>query len=333
VSSRAAEHLFWLGRYVERAETCTRLLRTALTRLSDASTPASLSPPSCAPAWPRASSTPPDLEAPIDPVDAAAAMDPISASALIQELIDNMFEGQKRRSLAFNVRQTIRVAGAIRDRLSSDNWRLLNQLFEMVGDPPETPADLHDALAVVDRSITSLAAVAGLEMAHMTRDQGWRFLSVGRISSGCCRSRRPSTRWRPRTPRTARSSSGCSTCPTAWSRSARATCGRPSGRRSSSCCCSTPTIPARWRSRSARSPSTCRSCRDRSRCRSWRSSPGSSICAGPSIRAARILFAGPTWMESLLSDCQDVALQVSDALTSRYFSHAYELPHATRAGR
>jgi hypothetical protein len=28
-----------------------------------------------------------------------------------------------------------------------------------------------------------------------------------------------------------------------------------------------------------------------------------------------------------------VALHVSDALTSRYFSHAYELPHATRAGR
>jgi len=47
----------------------------------------------------------------------------------------------------------------------------------------------------------------------------------------------------------------------------------------------------------------------------------------------RDLFAGPTSMESLLSDCREVALHVSDALTSRYFSHAYELPHATRAGR
>src|SRR6185436_9798499 len=107
-------------------------------------------------------------------------VEPISASALIRRLIDNLFEGQSRRSLAFNIRQTVRVAGAIRDRLSSDNWRLLNHLFEMVSDPPETPADLHDALAVIDRSIVSLAAVAGLEMAHMTRDHGWRFLSVGR---------------------------------------------------------------------------------------------------------------------------------------------------------
>ena len=34
-SSRAAEHLFWLGRYAERSENCARLLRTVLTRLTD----------------------------------------------------------------------------------------------------------------------------------------------------------------------------------------------------------------------------------------------------------------------------------------------------------
>ena len=56
------------------------------------------------------------------------------------------------------------------------------------------------------------------------------------------------------------------------------------------------------------------------------------LCRTVDLRQAD-LFAGPTWMENLLSECQDVALQVSDALTSRYFSHAYELPHATRAGR
>ena len=34
-SSRAAEHLFWLGRYAERSENCARLLRSVLTRLTD----------------------------------------------------------------------------------------------------------------------------------------------------------------------------------------------------------------------------------------------------------------------------------------------------------
>ena len=40
--------------------------------------------------------------------------------------------------------------------------------------------DFDDTLAVIDQAIVSLVAVGGLEMAHMTRDDGWRFLSVGR---------------------------------------------------------------------------------------------------------------------------------------------------------
>jgi uncharacterized alpha-E superfamily protein len=46
----------------------------------------------------------------------------------------------------------------------------------------ETPAraDLDDALELIDDSLVSLVAVGGLEMAHMTRDDGWRFLSLGR---------------------------------------------------------------------------------------------------------------------------------------------------------
>src|SRR5207249_7435837 len=35
-SSRAAEHLFWLGRYAERSENSARLLRSVLGRLTDA---------------------------------------------------------------------------------------------------------------------------------------------------------------------------------------------------------------------------------------------------------------------------------------------------------
>jgi uncharacterized alpha-E superfamily protein len=40
--------------------------------------------------------------------------------------------------------------------------------------------DLDDALELIDDALVSLVAVGGLEMAHMTRDDGWRFLSLGR---------------------------------------------------------------------------------------------------------------------------------------------------------
>jgi len=84
------------------------------------------------------------------------------------------FEG-----VAFNVEQTVRVAGAVRDRLSTDNWRELNRLSELLR--RATPViSLAGAVDLLDRVIMSLVAVGGLEMAHMTRDAGWRFMSLGR---------------------------------------------------------------------------------------------------------------------------------------------------------
>ena len=57
-----------------------------------------------------------------------------------------------RRSLAFNVEQTVRVAGAVRDRLSTDNWRVLNRLLQLfTRDSP--PLDLDDALELIDDAL------------------------------------------------------------------------------------------------------------------------------------------------------------------------------------
>jgi uncharacterized alpha-E superfamily protein len=94
-------------------------------------------------------------------------------------LIEGLVDVQMRHSLAFNIAQTLRVAGAVRDRLSSDNWRLLNRLWQTLPATPDS-VDLDEALDLLDQSIISLVAVGGLEMAHMTRNDGWRFLSIGR---------------------------------------------------------------------------------------------------------------------------------------------------------
>jgi len=46
--------------------------------------------------------------------------------------------------------------------------------------------------------------------------------------------------------------------------------------------------------------------------------------------AQRALFdAGVPDAEGLPRACQQLAARVSDALTQRYFSHVYDLPHAT----
>ncbi len=325
VSSRAAEHLFWLGRYVERAETCARLVRTALTRLSDSSSPGLTHPSFLHACLAQGLFDPSDLDAPEEA--------PITPATLTRQLIDNLFDADARRSVGFNVRQAIRVAGAIRDRLSSDNWRVLNQLFEMVGSPPDPPLDLHDALAIIDRAIVSLGAVAGLEMAHMTRDHGWRFLSVGRHLE---RLLSIATTFEALGPEDAANSEllewlldVSDSLVTFRARYVR-----------------TPEWPAvvelllfdAYNPRSLAFQVGKIS-------RQVPQLPGSDalpiladlarlehLCRAADPRQPEN-FAGQAWLQYLLSDSQAVALQVSDALTSRYFSHAYELPHATRSGR
>jgi uncharacterized alpha-E superfamily protein len=100
------------------------------------------------------------------------------STTLERALIAGMLDLRQHQSLGFNVAQTVRVADATRDRLSSDNWRLLNRLHQQV--TASGDVGLDEALEIIDQAIITLVAVGGLEMAHMTRDHGWRFLSIGR---------------------------------------------------------------------------------------------------------------------------------------------------------
>ena len=101
----------------------------------------------------------------------------------------------------------------MRDRLSTDNWRLLNRLLKSFAAPPAV--DLDDALELIDHAIVSLVAVGGLEMAHMTRDDGWRFLSLGRHLERLLSVSTALGDRRADVATTRRCSNGCSSCPTA----------------------------------------------------------------------------------------------------------------------
>jgi uncharacterized circularly permuted ATP-grasp superfamily protein/uncharacterized alpha-E superfamily protein len=169
VSSRSAEHLFWLGRYAERSENAARLLRALLSRLPQGDASVSPASPPIAGVCRRLELVPADME-------------PATASAHDCEraLIAGIVSADATHSLAYNVEETLRVASTVRDRLSADNWRILNRLSETLGVRAGSDIALADALELVDRAIFSLVAVGGLEMAHMTRDEGWRFMSLGR---------------------------------------------------------------------------------------------------------------------------------------------------------
>jgi uncharacterized alpha-E superfamily protein len=170
VSSRAGENLFWLGRYAERTQNGARLSRAVLSRLPDCDA----FPPGLYELFVRACRAGGLLAEPEDDYGGAPAR-------LERELIAGIFDPAHGQGVAFNIERTLRAAGAVRERLSGDNWRVLNRLAHSLSSEPERGAGLSEALELVDQAILSMVAVAGLEMSHMTRDEGWRFLGLGRL--------------------------------------------------------------------------------------------------------------------------------------------------------
>jgi len=167
LSSRVVENLYWFGRDSERCDGVARLLRLALTRVIE-ETPAER-----ARSWDgilrmlRHTGVFGEGEAPADEVKIARA--------LRQAVADDA-----RPGLAGNLKELLRVASQLRERLSLDNWRTLNQMQQRLQRDRGKPVPLSETLAGLDRDIASFMTLAGFALDGMTRDHGWRFLSIGR---------------------------------------------------------------------------------------------------------------------------------------------------------
>lgn len=168
LSSRVVENLFWFGRYAERCDNTARLLRVALGRLID-DVPARHDAE-----WPAIVSlcrTHHLLDDEIDSLDEIGIEE-----ALIAATLDDTVA----RGLSTHLRQLYRVAFHLRERLSLDNWRTLNRLVQQLGRHAQHNGSLAEVLSLLDRTVVTLMTLAGFALDGMTRDQGWRFLSIGR---------------------------------------------------------------------------------------------------------------------------------------------------------
>lgn len=166
VPSRVAEQLFWVGRYAERIELATRLLRVTLRclggdggRLQQEQLEACLS-----------------LIVGCGLVPERVAILPAGTLGAIARLIHDPAAGGGIPALT---RSLLLNAAAARDRLSDDTWRFFNRL-EGVVSPPSAAPGAADLLRTLDSLVLHLAAFSGMQAENMTRGHGWRFLEVGR---------------------------------------------------------------------------------------------------------------------------------------------------------
>jgi uncharacterized alpha-E superfamily protein len=173
LGSRVANHLYWLGRYAERAESTARLLRSTLLRCSPES---------------GMSETPlllPLLEA----LKSLGVLEDVPDAAVLasqQEqiearLLEAVFDANHPASIRSSVEHIQRIGVLLRDRISVDTWRIISQLSDALETYDNTPSitPMSDALNVLTRIILELASFHGLAKENMTRAQGWMFLDIG----------------------------------------------------------------------------------------------------------------------------------------------------------
>jgi uncharacterized circularly permuted ATP-grasp superfamily protein/uncharacterized alpha-E superfamily protein len=188
--SRAADNLFWLGRYGERCEHLARVLRCILARLT------SESGVTGTPEWNSLVRLHDSLETEDSRMtddDPQGHLNP--AADFEQEILSLIFEEERRDSLVANLNRVSRATVAVRDRLSSDLVRVVSQLGSLAQAPGARPGNGNekgtekeawgyvsagDALAVLNRCIGTLSSLRGIELENITRGPGWHFLSIGR---------------------------------------------------------------------------------------------------------------------------------------------------------
>lgn len=167
LSSRVVENLYWLGRHSERCDDLARLLRLALMRVVEEG------PVEHERSWPSIAGL--LRHAGIFGEAQALADEQAVARVLRDAVVDDA-----RPGLASGLRQLLRVASQLRERLSLDNWRTLNHMARRLAGSRGRQIALSETLAELDRDIASFITLAGFALDGMTRDQGWRFLSIGR---------------------------------------------------------------------------------------------------------------------------------------------------------
>jgi uncharacterized circularly permuted ATP-grasp superfamily protein/uncharacterized alpha-E superfamily protein len=157
--ARVADNLFWLGRYLERAEGVLALIRAGLGGSIDVDGGAALHPDTIARIG--------NLLVAGGAASRRARGRDADIISLAKAAMDDVSEGSSVRSILAHARA---IGEGSRERLAADVWRLLDAPF------PTRDAMMGRATLLHER----LAALAGLSAETMGRTAGWRFLDMGR---------------------------------------------------------------------------------------------------------------------------------------------------------
>ncbi|WP_180698172.1 circularly permuted type 2 ATP-grasp protein [Pseudomonas crudilactis] len=157
--SRVVENLFWFGRYCERCDDSARLLRIMLARYVDGDDPQA-------------------LQAAVDLGERLTLLP--DEGELPERLLAALLGDDWSFSLRANLQRLQWAASQVRGKLSRENWQALVELQREAMELDTDEPDFGELLDFLNRLVMSLAALSGFALDDMTRDEGWRFLMIGR---------------------------------------------------------------------------------------------------------------------------------------------------------
>ncbi|AFL73289.1 alpha-E domain-containing protein [Thiocystis violascens] len=163
--SRVAEHIYWLARYVERAENTARIVTVNANLLLDL-------PKGIAPGW-------------------RPLVDITGSNALFEEHYKDYGERQVARFLIGDERNTGSILSAlvaarencrtIRDFVPREAWEMLNELYLFAREELEKGMTKGGRHAYLKRVIQGTQTINGMLSGTMLHDQGYDFLHLGRF--------------------------------------------------------------------------------------------------------------------------------------------------------
>jgi uncharacterized alpha-E superfamily protein len=172
LSSRVADNLYWLGRYIQRAELQIRMLRTILRRLTEETLPDGT--PELKELL-RTLAVMTDHQPEGGPITA-----PIQETDRTQAFVcDIVFNPNLIGNLHYALKQACMIGTIVRDRISIDTWRVLDRLDHELHRKSPTDVEPNELRDMLDNLLVTLAAFSGMGFESMTHGFGWRFMDMG----------------------------------------------------------------------------------------------------------------------------------------------------------
>ena len=157
--ARVAEHLYWLSRYVERAEATARLAIAASDTILD-----------------LPDGVPYDWESLMQVFGSGDSNPGISEAEVMEQLVLGLEHSGSIRAAIAAARENARVT---RDLIPKDAWVALNELHGLIERQSFASFDRSSRIRLLKQVISSCRLWHGCLMASQARDLGWLFLRLG----------------------------------------------------------------------------------------------------------------------------------------------------------